>query len=555
MKAKFIFITGGVVSSLGKGISASSLAALLEARGLSVALVKMDPYINVDPGTMNPIEHGEVFVTDDGAETDMDLGHYERFTQAILTRDNNFTTGQIYDAVIEKERRGDYLGVTVQVIPHITNEIKERILRNAQSCDVCIVEVGGTTGDIEGLPFLEAIRQLRFDLGRENVLYVHVTIVPFIKSAGELKTKPTQHSVKELLSIGIQPDILLCRSEHPIGEDLRKKIALFCNLEASCVIEAIDVPRVYELPLRFHEEGLDSRVVEKLNIWTRQPHLEPWQKLNQKWRSLRQKIKVGFVGKYIALKESYKSLNEALLHAGLACDSSVEIVYIDPEEIELRAQKGESLEALFSGVEALIVPGGFGSRGVEGKILAIRFARETQLPFLGICLGMQLACVEFARSVLKMNEAHSEEFGPCSEPIIHYLPGQSSAGKKGGTMRLGAYPCEINKNSMLFEIYHSERIRERHRHRLEFNNEYGDRFNKAGFKIVGRCPDNQLVEILELEGHPFFVGVQFHPEFLSKPFQAHPLFRSLVAKALSLRESSEGEAAKEKGLSKTTALS
>lgn len=536
MKSKFIFITGGVVSSLGKGISASSLAALLEARGLKVALVKMDPYINVDPGTMNPIEHGEVFVTHDGAETDMDLGHYERFTKAVLTKNNNFTTGQIYDSVIEKERRGDYLGVTVQVIPHITNEIKERILKNATESDVCIVEVGGTTGDIEGLPFLEAIRQLKVDLGRDNCLYVHVTMVPFIKSAGELKTKPTQHSVKELLSIGIQPDILLCRTEKALGEDLRRKIALFCNVETKCVIEAIDVPRVYELPLRFHEEGLDDRVTEMLNIWTRQPHLEPWNKLNQKLRSLKHRMKVGFVGKYIALKESYKSLNEAMLHAGLENDLSVEIVYIDPEEIEFCAKKNKDVSYLFEGIEALIVPGGFGTRGVEGKIAAIQWARENQLPFFGICLGMQLACVEYARHVLGKPKAHSQEFdAETSDPIIHYLEGQTSEGDKGGTMRLGAYKCQLKKGSVAASLYKQSEVEERHRHRLEFNEAYRKDFENAGFLISGVCPEKDLVEVVELKEHPFFIGVQFHPEFLSKPFTPHPLFAALLKKALQLR--------------------
>jgi CTP synthase len=529
--SKFIFITGGVVSSLGKGIAASSIAALLEARGLRLTMVKMDPYINVDPGTMNPVEHGEVFVTDDGAETDMDLGHYERFSSARLTRLNNFTTGQIYDEVISKERRGDYLGTTVQVIPHITNAIKERIRKAAEGVDLCIVEVGGTTGDIESLPFLEAIRQMRTDMGRENCVFVHVTLIPWMKSAGELKTKPTQHSVKELLSIGIQPDILLCRTEKPLDQELRRKMALFCNVTENCVIEAMDVPQVYEVPMELHREGLDERIAEKLNIWSAKPKLDSWIQLNENLRNSRTPVRMGVVGKYISLKESYKSLSEAVLHAGVANKAAVEIVYIDPEEIE--REGSQFLKSQFDDLKALIVPGGFGKRGVEGKIAALRHARQNKIPTLGICLGMQLMSVEFARDVLGLKDAHSEEFEEKTpHPIIHYLSGQSASMSKGASMRLGAYPCRLEKNTLVHKLYGSDEIRERHRHRLEFNSRYRKDMEAKGFRVVGSLPNEELVEILELDGHPFYIGVQFHPEFLSKPFAAHPLFSGLVAAAL-----------------------
>lgn len=535
-KSKFIFVTGGVVSSLGKGIAASSMAALLEARGLRVNLVKMDPYINVDPGTMNPIEHGEVFVLADGAETDMDLGHYERFTHATLKRINNFTSGQVYDAVIDKERQGKYLGMTVQVIPHITNEIKERILKNAVDCDVCLVEVGGTIGDIESLPFLEAIRQLRFDLGRENVLYIHVTLVPYMRSAGELKTKPTQHSVKELLSIGIQPDILLCRAEQPVGEEVKRKIALFCNVEQGCVVEALDVPSVYEVPLRLHEQNLDERIVEKLNIWTKKPDLTPWTGLSEKMKSINKEIEVGIVGKYISLKESYKSLNEAITHAAISESCRAKIRYIDPEELETAVQAGKDLSSFFQNIAALIVPGGFGARGVEGKMHAIRYARENSIPFLGICLGMQLACVELARNGLGLKKAHSQEFDRQSpDPVIHYLPGQSEDMAKGGTMRLGAYPCVLDPGSLSAKLYGQKEIIERHRHRLEFNLAYREKLESKGLRFVGLSPDKKLVEMVELKDHPFFIGVQFHPEFLSKPFVPHPLFKGWIHAGLSKR--------------------
>ncbi|TVQ81280.1 MAG: CTP synthase [Bradymonadales bacterium] len=530
MASKFIFITGGVVSSLGKGIAASSIAALMEARGLRVTLVKMDPYINVDPGTMNPIEHGEVFVTEDGAETDMDLGHYERFSSAALTRLNNFTTGQIYDEVISKERRGDYLGTTVQVIPHITNEIKDRILKAAAGVDLCLVEVGGTTGDIESLPFLEAIRQLKTDLGRDNSLSIHVTLIPWMKSAGELKTKPTQHSVKELLSIGIQPDILLCRTEKPIDQELRRKIALFCNVTETCVIEAMDVPQVYEVPLKFHEEALDARICEKLNIWSAKPNLDRWRDLIQKLKSPKSQMLLGLVGKYMSLKESYKSLSEAILHAAVAEDLGVEIRYIDPEEIE--SGGAEVLKENLESVNAVIVPGGFGKRGVEGKIMALDYAREHRIPCLGICLGMQLMSVGFARKELGRKKAHSQEFqAETAEPVIHYLKGQSESIQKGGSMRLGSYPCQIQPETLSAKLYGKTEIRERHRHRLEFNSDYASDFEKNGFRLVGKSPDGKLVEMIELESHPFFVGVQFHPEFQSKPFEPHPLFVGLLQAA------------------------
>jgi len=534
MKSKFIFITGGVASSLGKGIAASSIGGILEARGLKITVVKMDPYINIDPGTMNPFEHGEVFVTQDGSETDLDLGHYERFTHAILTSDNNFTTGKVYNSVIQKERRGDYLGKTVQVIPHITNEIKERILRNAKDVDVVIVEVGGTTGDIEGLPFLEAIRQLKYDLGFQNTLFIHLTLVPVIRTAGEIKTKPTQHSVKELLSIGIQPDILLCRCEQDLSAEVKKKIALFCNLTHDCVISAIDVSNIYEVPLNFHKEGLDDRIVERLNIWTRQPDLSVWENIQSRMKNPKWKLTLGLVGKYLALKESYKSLNEAISHAGLANDCKVEVRSISPEDLE---KSPEEVEKAFQGVDAIIVPGGFGERGTEGKMIAIRYVREKKIPFLGICLGMQLASIEFARNVAQISKAHSQEFDPePKDAIVHFMSGQDEKIHKGGTMRLGAYPCVLKKGSISQRLYEQTEISERHRHRLEFNNEYRGVLESKGFQFAGTSPDGNLVEVIELKDHPFFVGVQYHPEFLSKPSRPHPLFKGLVAAGLAAKK-------------------
>jgi len=534
VSSRFIFITGGVVSGIGKGISASCVAALLEARGLRVHMVKMDPYINVDPGTMNPLEHGEVFVTADGAETDMDLGHYERFTHARMTRLHNFTTGQIYDAVIEKERRGRYLGTTVQVIPHVTNEIKERIVKCALGADVCIVEVGGTIGDIESLPFLEAIRQLRNDLGRDHTLYIHVTLIPYLKFADELKTKPTQHSVKELLSIGIQPDLLICRTEKELQPETRRKLALFCNLKEESVIQAIDATHVYQIPLLFHAEKLDERIVESLKLDTKGPDLSSWEALNQKLMGASKQLKLGLVGKYVSLKESYKSLTEAIVHAGIANSCKVEIVYLDPEDLE--KMKMDELNQKFDSVQAVIVPGGFGGRGVEGKIRAIQWAREKEIPFLGICLGMQLAAIEFARHRCGIAGADSEEFNPqSSDLVIHYLEGQSDSLRKGGTMRLGAYPCSLLAGSKVADIYKKNSIEERHRHRLEFNNAYAGELEKYGMKIVGRLTEKNLVEIIELENHPFFIGTQFHPEFLSKPFEPHPLFVGLIEAGLAFR--------------------
>lgn len=526
-------MTGGVASSLGKGIAASSIGAILEARGLKITLVKMDPYINVDPGTMNPLEHGEVFVTQDGAETDLDLGHYERFTNASLTQDNNFTTGRVYHSVISKERRGDYLGGTVQVIPHITNEIKERILKNAKDVDVVIVEVGGTTGDIEGLPFLEAIRQLKTDLGPQNTLFIHLTLIPVIRAAGEIKTKPTQHSVKELLSIGIQPDILMCRSEKELSRDVKKKIALFCNVAENCVVAALDVSNIYEVPLNFHKEGLDERIIERLNIWTRQPDLKPWEDLVKRMSEPKHKTTLGMVGKYMALKESYKSLNEAIVHAGAANDAKVEIRYIDPEELVKIQGNQSELEKVFQGVQSIIVPGGFGERGTEGKMVAIRYAREKKVPYLGICLGMQLACIEIARNLCGISNAHSQEFQPDPNgAIIHYMSGQAADMEKGGTMRLGSYPCILKSKSKAVELYGQSEIVERHRHRLEFNNAFREVIESKGLEIVGTSPDGNLVEVVELKDHPFFIGVQFHPEFLSKPAASHCLFKGLISAAL-----------------------
>lgn len=530
LKTKFLFITGGVVSSLGKGVAASSIGAILEARGLKISMVKMDPYINVDPGTMNPLEHGEVFVTDDGAETDLDLGHYERFTNAVLSSSNNFTTGKVYDSVISKERSGEYLGGTVQVIPHITNEIKQRILDNAKGNDVVITEVGGTIGDIESLPFLEAIRQLRTDLGVTNTMFIHLTLVPYIRSAGEIKTKPTQHSVKELLGIGIQPDVLLCRTEKALDPEVKRKIALFCNVAKDCVISAEDVDTVYKVPQAFHEEGLDDRIVERLNVWTRQPDLKHWIRLCDRLETATKKVCIGMVGKYMSLKESYKSLNEAVIHGAIENHAKVEVRYIDPEELE---KNPKNLEKLFEGIQGVIVPGGFGMRASEGKMMAIGYAREKKIPYLGICLGMQLACIEFARHRCGIKKAHSQEFEQDSnEAIIHYMEGQSSEVEKGGTMRLGAYPCVLKKGSRSQTIYSTTEISERHRHRLEFNNAYREPLEAKGLKITGTSPDNRLVEIVELEDHPFFVGVQFHPEFKSKPFRPHPLFIAFIEACL-----------------------
>jgi CTP synthase len=525
---KFIFVTGGVLSSLGKGLSAASIGALMECRGLTVSLLKMDPYINVDPGTMNPFQHGEVFVTEDGAETDLDLGHYERFTHAVLRQSNNFTTGQIYDAVIQKERRGEYLGKTVQVIPHITDEIKNNIRSVGNEVDVVIVEVGGTVGDIESLPFLEAIRQLRADLGPQNVLYVHLTLLPYIKASGEVKTKPTQHSVKALREVGIQPDVLICRTEKKITRDVKEKIALFCNVKPEEVIAAEDVDCIYELPLMFHEEGLDQKIVEILNIWTRAPRLDEWNAFIQKVKSLEHTVTIGIVGKYVDLHESYKSLNEALFAGAVANDAKIHLKFIDSEQIEKHGLQDE-----FDDVDGILVPGGFGSRGIEGKIRAVQYARENHIPYFGICLGMQMAVVEFARHVCGMNRANSTEFDQGSPyPVIDLMLAQRSVTDKGGTMRLGTYECVLSAGSRCQEIYGQSSIHERHRHRYEFNSQYAEALEAKNLKAAGVSPDGKLVELVEYADHPWFIGCQFHPEFKSRPMEPHPLFASYISACL-----------------------
>ncbi len=530
-KTKFIFVTGGVVSSLGKGLAAASIGGLLESRGLKVTLLKMDPYINVDPGTMNPFQHGEVFVTDDGAETDLDLGHYERYVSTPMSRKNSFTTGQVYDAVITRERRGDYLGGTVQVIPHITDEIKQRILAAAAGFDVAICEVGGTVGDIEGLPFLEAIRQFRWDWGREHVLYVHLTLVPFIAAAGELKTKPTQHSVKELTSLGIQPDILLCRTDRYLEQKVKAKIAHFCNVDENAVITAKDVECIYEVPLVFHQEGLDERVVEKLNMWTGTPNLNKWEKIVQTFKNPHERVRIAMVGKYVDLTDSYKSLNEALAHGGFANECRVEVEHIDSEQLE-----GGFLPEAVRRADGLLVPMGFGQRGTEGKIAAVRYAREEGVPFLGICFGMQMAVIEFGRHVCGLTDANSSEVDPDTpHPVIALMNQQRSVVQKGGTMRLGAYPCVVQDGSLAARLYGKKRISERHRHRYEFNNTYRELYTTKGMVFSGLSPDGELVEIVELRNHPWFVGVQFHPEFKSRPFDCHPLFKGFVRAALQRR--------------------
>ncbi len=543
MKSKIIFITGGVLSSLGKGVAAAAIGALLEARGLRVTFQKLDPYINVDPGTMNPFQHGEVYVTEDGAETDLDLGHYERYATVTLGQQNNFTSGAIYHSVITKERRGDYLGGTVQVIPHITDEIKHSILKIAPSADVAIIEIGGTVGDIESLPFLEAIRQLKGDLGKENVCYIHLTLVPYIKTAGEVKTKPTQHSVKELRSIGIQPNLLLCRTEKLLSQDIKAKIALFCNVEPEAVITAQDVANIYEIPLLLHEEGLDDRIVEVLNIRTRAPRLEPWEELVSRIKHPKDRVEIGIVGKYVDLRESYKSLHEALVHGGLAHEVQVALTYIDSERVER-----EGAEGLLGHLHGILVPGGFGVRGVEGKIQAIRYAREHRIPYFGICFGMQLAVVEFARHVAGLAGATSEEFDEAAaDPVIYLMREwydyrkdavvhRDRATDKGGTMRLGAYPCVLRPESLAGTAYDHEQIMERHRHRYEFNNAYREQLAAAGLRITGTSPNGELVEIIEIADHPWFLGCQFHPEFKSRPMVPHPLFRDYIGAALKYKQ-------------------
>jgi CTP synthase len=535
-------MTGGVLSSLGKGLASAAIGALLESRGLTITLQKLDPYINVDPGTMNPFQHGEVFVTDDGAETDLDLGHYERFTHAKLGRNNNFTTGKIYDSVITKERRGDYLGGTVQVIPHITDEIKAGIRSVDKGVDVVIVEVGGTIGDIESLPFQEAIRQFKADVGKENVLYVHLTLVPYIAAAGEVKTKPTQHSVKELRSIGIQPDILLCRTDRFLSEDIKAKIGLFCNVDVDQVITAKDVETIYEVPLVFHKEGLDKKIVSLLNIWTRSPKLDGWERLVEKVKNPKYSVTIAIVGKYIDLRESYKSLNEALCHGGFANDCKVNLDFVDSEGID-----ESTYQKRLGAADGILVPGGFGTRGIEGKIRAVQFAREEKIPFFGICLGMQMAVVEYARHVAGMEGAHSTEFDEATPFSVIYLMREwfdyksqsvqkrDVTSDKGGTMRLGAYPCILREDSVARNAYEKKEISERHRHRYEFNNDFKKRLEEAGLIISGVSPDGELVEIVEIEDHPWFLGCQFHPEFKSRPMNPHPLFTSFIEAALAYK--------------------
>ncbi|MBM4306942.1 MAG: CTP synthase [Deltaproteobacteria bacterium] len=537
-RTKYIFMTGGVLSSLGKGLACSSIGALLEARGLKVSFIKFDPYINVDPGTMNPFQHGEVYVTDDGAEADLDLGHYERYTSVKTSKKNNYTTGQIYDSVITKERKGEYLGTTVQVIPHITDEIKSKIFDLAQDVDIVIVEVGGTVGDIESLPFLEAIRQIRGDVGRENTLYIHLTLVPYIQTAGELKTKPTQHSVKELREIGIQPDILLCRTDRMLSPNIKAKIALFCDVDKDAVITAQNVETIYEVPIVYHEEGIDEKIVEKLNIWTGRPHLKVWEHIVKRVKQPRFETTIGIVGKYVSLVESYKSLTEALIHGGIANDSKVNLTYIDSEQVEK-----EGPEHLLKDADGILVPGGFGTRGIEGKIRSIQFAREKQVPFFGICLGMQCAVIEIARHCADMKGANSTEFNPHTRyPVIYLLEEwtdrdqivqkRDAQTSKGGTMRLGAYPCRLEDGTRALEAYGKKLISERHRHRYEFNNTFMKELGKAGLRVSGISPDKELVEIVELKEHPWFLGCQFHPEFKSKPTDPHPLFREFIRASL-----------------------
>ncbi len=526
---KFIFVTGGVVSSIGKGLAAASMGALLEARGLRVTNIKLDPYINVDPGTMSPYQHGEVFVTDDGAEADLDLGHYERFTKATMTQANNFTTGRIYDSVIAKERRGEYLGATIQVSPHITDEIKTRVIEATRDVDVAIVEIGGTVGDIESLPFLEAVRQLRVELGPQNSVSVHVTLVPHIAATGELKTKPTQHSVKELLGLGIQPELLLCRVDRELPRPLREKIAHFCNVPVDAVIAAPDVRVIYELPLTLHEQGLDRLLAERLNIWARDPDLSIWRRTVERYLAPgRGQVSIALVGKYVHLRDSYKSLHEALVHAALECDVKLELDYVDSEQLE----RGD-LQTLLGRHDAILVPGGFGDRGAEGKIRAIRYAREHNIPFFGICLGMQMAVVDYARNVCGLTGANSAEFeSDAKHLIVDIMPDQRDIEDKGATMRLGAYPCKIKPDSLAARIYGVAQVSERHRHRYEVNNAYREDLERGGLVLSGVSPDDRLVEMIELPGHPHFIGCQFHPEFKSKPHQPHPLFTSFVRAAV-----------------------
>jgi CTP synthase len=527
---KYVFVTGGVVSSLGKGITAASLGRLLKNRGLKVTIQKFDPYINVDPGTMSPYQHGEVFVTDDGAETDLDLGHYERFIDINLTKNSNVTTGKIYSTVISKERRGEYLGGTVQVIPHITNEIKERVFRAGREAgsDVVITEIGGTVGDIESLPFLEAIRQIKSDIGRDNVMYIHVTLIPYIKAAGEVKTKPTQHSVKELRSIGIQPNVIVCRTEYPMGEDLKRKIAQFCDVDQGAVIECRDASNLYEIPLNLRKEGLDDIVVNHLKLDAPEPDMTEWENLVRRVNAITGSVEIAIVGKYVALHDAYLSIVEALGHAGIDAEREVKIRWVNAEDVT-----PENVDQLLAGVHGVLVPGGFGDRGIEGKITAIRWAREKRVPFFGICLGMQVAVVEYARHVVGMTGANSSEIDPSTPyPVIDLLPDQKDIEDLGGTMRLGLYPCKIAPGTLAAQAYGQELIYERHRHRYEFNNEYRERIEAAGLRVSGTSPDGRLVEMIELPDHPWFLAVQFHPEFTSRPNRPQPLFREFVGAAI-----------------------
>jgi CTP synthase len=532
---KIIFVTGGVVSSIGKGLAAASMGALLENRGLKITLMKLDPYINVDPGTMSPFQHGEVFVTDDGAETDLDLGHYERFTTAVMSKGNNLTTGRVYHTVISKERRGEYLGRTVQVIPHITDEIKDFVLEQARKVDIAIVEVGGTVGDIESLPFMEAIRQLKVELGPTNSAYVHVTLVPYIAAAEELKTKPTQHSVKALREIGIQPDILLCRTEKPMSKEQRAKIGLFCNVPTEAVVEAMDVSCIYELPIALKQQGLDELLARQLNIWSRASDLSGWSEVVNRIKNPKREVTIGVVGKYVHLRDSYKSLNEALIHGGIANNCKVHLRHINAEDLEKHGTA-----QLFDTIDGLLIPGGFGERGTEGKIAAIQYARENGVPFFGICLGLQLAVVEYARHKANLKDANSLELDPNPpHPVVHLMESQEQVQEKGATMRLGAYPCILKENSRSYTAYGQKEICERHRHRYEVNNDYRSRLEEAGLHLSGLSPDGQLVEMIEISEHPYFVACQFHPEFKSKPMAPHPLFTAFIDAALTHKTAGE----------------
>ena len=529
MAAKYIFVTGGVVSSLGKGLAAASIGCLMESRGLKVSLQKFDPYLNVDPGTMSPFQHGEVFVTDDGAETDLDLGHYERFTHSRLSRDNNWTTGRIYENIIAKERRGDYLGKTVQVIPHVTNEIKSAMKKVSQDVDLVIVEIGGTVGDIESLPFIEAIRQMRQELGRDNTLFVHVTLVPYIAAAGELKTKPTQHSVKELLSIGIQPDILLCRTDRYLSHDIKSKIALFCNVEEEAVVTAKDVASIYEVPLVFAHEKVDQLALRYLRLQAPEPNLTKWEDLVRRVYNPQDEVVIGIVGKYVEYEDSYKSLKEALVHGAIGHNLRLRVDWIEAEGLE---SKDQTVQTQLEAVDGILVPGGFGKRGIEGMLKGIQYARENQVPYFGICLGMQTACIEFARNVCGLEQANSSEFDPATpHRVIYKLRELRGVEELGGTMRLGAWECRLEPDSLAYRAYGQAEISERHRHRYEFNREYESTLTAGGLRISGATPDGTYVEIVEIPGHPFFLGCQFHPEFKSKPLEPHPLFSAFIGAA------------------------